>query len=44
MLEKGIGSSLTRKEKPDVVVILEIKTQVVDSRFVGSVWKSRFVN
>ncbi|XP_073291110.1 uncharacterized protein [Primulina huaijiensis] len=35
---------IIRKEKPDIVVILETKKQLIDRRFVASMWKSRFVD
>ncbi|XP_073016672.1 uncharacterized protein [Primulina eburnea] len=31
------------KEKPDLIVLQEIKKEVVDRRFISSIWKSRFV-
>ena len=30
------------KEDPDMVVLQEVKKEIVDRRFVGSIWKSRF--
>ena len=30
------------KEDPDMVVFQEVKKEIVDRRFVGSIWRSRF--
>ena len=30
------------KEDPDIVVLQEVKKEIVDRRFVGSIWRSRF--
>lgn len=42
--KRGLVRSVLRKEKPDIVVLLELKKQVVDNRFVASLWKTRFVD
>ena len=47
---RGCGSYNTRrsikqvisKEDPELVVLQEVKKEIVDRRFVGSIWRSRF--
>lgn len=42
--KRGLVRSVLRKEKPDIIVLLEVKKQLVDNRFVASLWKTRFVD
>lgn len=37
--KRGLVRSIICKEKPDIVVVLEIKKQLVDNRFVAGLWK-----
>lgn len=40
---RGLIRTTLRKEKPDIVVLLEVKKEEIDGRFVGSMWKTSFV-
>lgn len=40
---RGLMSRVLRKEKRDIVVLQDIKRESVDSRFVASLWKLRFI-
>ncbi|XP_073021415.1 uncharacterized protein [Primulina eburnea] len=40
---RGLIRAVLAKEKPELIVLQEIKREVVDRRFIASLWKSRFV-
>lgn len=40
---RGLIKAVVHKERPDILVVQEIKRQGVDRSFMASIWKSRFV-